>query len=412
MNPQRHFTASPRVPPRALASLVAACVAMFVSALALGASRHPAVSAVAMVQVREGGGLSIAIVHDTLAYVLNDTSSRVSDAQMLALLDSPEPTLDAALTDARSRFEHSFTLEADGKPLPYIVKEAPDLPGIKQWLIENPGRPLPCKLEYYLEGQLPLTCRSLRLKLPAVMGDMVVNFDHIGREPVFVPAPAGEWSPAFDISLGAAQPSQEQAEEQSQPPHASSTDAISVAWRFVRLGFVHIIPEGPDHCLFVLGLFLLSPRLKPLLLQISSFTLAHTLTLTLTSLGIIGLKSSIVEPAIALSVAFIGIENLVTKRVHAWRPIVAFLFGLVHGMGVATSFNEAGFPAGQLVTSLAAFTVGVEGGHLAVLASAFLLLGWTSNKPWQRSRVCVPLSMAISLVALMWLTQRLGLSPF
>ena len=169
-------------------------------------------------------------------------------------------------------------------------------------------------LEYYLEGQLPLTCRSLRLKLPAVMGDMVVNFDHIGREPVFLPAPAGEWSPAFDISLAAAQPS----EEQTHQAHATSTDAISVAWRFVRLGFVHIIPEGPDHCLFVLGLFLLSPRLKPLLLQISSFTLAHTLTLTLTSMGIIGLGSSIVEPAIALSVAFIGIENLVTQigRAH------------------------------------------------------------------------------------------------
>ncbi len=106
------------------------------------------------------------------------------------------------------------------------------------------------------------------------------------------------------------------------------------------------LPQGLDHCLFVLGLFLLIPKFKPVLWQISpAFTVAHThSTLTLTSLHIIGLSSRIVEPTIAASIAVIGIENLVTKEIHPWRPAIAFLFGLVHGMGVATAFNDAGFP--------------------------------------------------------------------
>mgnify|MGYP000923236644 CR=1 FL=1 len=145
---------------------------------------------------------------------------------------------------------------------------------------------------------------------------------------------------------------------------------------------------------------------NPAKLQISAFTLAHTLTLTLTSLNIIGLPSHIVEPAIAASIAVVGIENLFTKRVDWKRSAVAFGFGLVHGMGVATAFNEAGFPEGRLIPSLAAFTVGVEAGHLAVLAGAFALLAWTRSRPWYRTRVAVPLSLAISLVALVWFVQR------
>src|SRR5205814_3818726 len=110
------------------------------------------------------------------------------------------------------------------------------------------------------------------------------------------------------------------------------------------------------------------------------------------------------------SIAFIGIENLLTTQVHSWRIIVAFVFGLVHGMGIATAFNEAGFPPGQLVNSLAAFTVGVEAGHLTVLVAAFLALSWTRNKKWYRARVAIPISLLIALVAIVWIVQRTGLA--
>jgi hydrogenase/urease accessory protein HupE len=191
------------------------------------------------------------------------------------------------------------------------------------------------------------------------------------------------------------------------PRHQPEVGMLNLFWRYASYGFRHIIPKGLDHCAFVLGLFLLSPRWKPVLLQITTFTIAHTVTLTLTSLHVIGLPSSFIEPAIAISVAFIGIENLVTTKVHPWRPAIAFFFGLVHGMGVATAFNEAPFPPGHLVPSLAAFTVGVEAGHVAVLTAAFLALGWFRDKPWYRARIAIPLSVLIAVIALIWTGQRL-----
>jgi hypothetical protein len=111
---------------------------------------------------------------------------------------------------------------------------------------------------------------------------------------------------------------------------------------------------------------------------------------------------------IAASIAFIAVENLLTTKVNKWRYLVAFIFGLMHGMGVATVFNEAGFPPGQLVPSLAAFTVGVEAGHIVVLVVAFVALGWTRNKKWYRQRVAIPLSLIIAAIALYWMLQRLG----
>jgi hypothetical protein len=183
---------------------------------------------------------------------------------------------------------------------------------------------------------------------------------------------------------------------------------LQVAWRYVALGFTHIVPRGLDHALFVLGLFLLSPRFKSLLWPVTAFTIAHSTTLTLTTFHLVRLPAAVVEPAIAATIAFVAVENLVTDKVHPWRVAVAFIFGLVHGMGFASALSDIGLPTGQLVAGLVAFNVGVEGGHLAVLACAAVLLGWSRNKPWYRKRVAIPLSVAITLVALAWVVQRIA----
>src|SRR6185295_17576059 len=117
--------------------------------------------------------------------------------------------------------------------------------------------------------------------------------------------------------------------------------------------------------------------------------------LTLATLHLVTIPGSIVEPTIALTIAFIGIENLFARKVHGWRPAVAFIFGLVHGLGFASGLMEIGLPTGQLAAGLVAFNVGVEGGHLTVLAAAFLVLGWWRNKPWYRKRVAIPISSLI-----------------
>lgn len=177
---------------------------------------------------------------------------------------------------------------------------------------------------------------------------------------------------------------------------------------YLRLGFTHILPEGLDHICFVLGLFLLSLRLRPLLAQTGAFTLAHSITLGLTMLGWVSLPARAVEPLIALSIAYVAIENLVVKEVRASRVAVVFGFGLIHGMGFAGVLKDLGLPKGQFAPALLAFNLGVEGGQLAVILGAFLLVGWwAGGKPWYRRRVVIPASLAIAATGLFWTVERL-----
>jgi len=180
-------------------------------------------------------------------------------------------------------------------------------------------------------------------------------------------------------------------------------------WRYLKLGFEHIIPEGLDHVLFVLGLFLLSTRLKPLLWQVTAFTIAHSVTLALAIYEIVDLPPQIVEPLIALSIAYVAVENLVTSELKPWRPVVVFLFGLLHGMGFAGVLRELGLPREDFVEALVLFNVGVELGQLAVIALAFLAVGWFRKTAWYRTAIVIPLSAVIALTGLYWaVTRTLG----
>jgi hypothetical protein len=179
--------------------------------------------------------------------------------------------------------------------------------------------------------------------------------------------------------------------------------------RYLILGFEHIIPEGLDHVLFVLGLFLLSTRLKPLLWQVTAFTIAHSVTLALAIYGLVDLPSNIVEPLIALSIAYVAVENIITTELKPWRPIVVFLFGLLHGMGFAGVLRELGLPREDFAEALVLFNVGVELGQLTVIALAFVAVGWFRHRPWYRKAIVIPASTVIALVGLYWaVTRTLG----
>jgi len=188
----------------------------------------------------------------------------------------------------------------------------------------------------------------------------------------------------------------------------------SSRWNIIRqyllLGFTHILPKGLDHVLFVLGIFLLAVRLRPVLWQVTAFTLAHTITLALTIYVVVSLPSTIVEPLIALSIVYVAIENVFTDRLHAWRPLVVFCFGLLHGMGFAGVLREIGLPRSEFVPALLAFNIGVELGQLTVIFTAFLIVGLPfRKKPWYRRRVVVPGSLVIAAVGLYWFVQRVFL---
>ncbi|NJL28750.1 MAG: HupE/UreJ family protein, partial [Thermoanaerobaculia bacterium] len=183
-------------------------------------------------------------------------------------------------------------------------------------------------------------------------------------------------------------------------------DRLTVAGRYLILGFWHILPEGLDHILFVLGLFLLSTRLAPLLWQVSAFTLAHTVTLALSTFGLVQLSPAIVEPLIALSIAYVAVENTLVSELKPWRPAVVFLFGLLHGLGFAGVLSELGLPDGEYLTALLTFNAGVELGQLAVILLALLVVGAFRDKPWYRKRIVIPCSAVIAAVGLFWAVQR------
>jgi hypothetical protein len=176
---------------------------------------------------------------------------------------------------------------------------------------------------------------------------------------------------------------------------------------YFRLGFHHIVPEGLDHILFVLGLFFLGITWRKLLFQTSVFTVAHATTLFLSTYGIFSLPGRYVEPAIALSIAFIALENVFSPRLSPARLAVVFCFGLIHGLGFASSLSTVPFPKHQFIVALLGFNFGVDFGQIFVIALAFLAVGWYRNRPWFRSRIAIPCSVAIAAIGVFWAIQRL-----
>lgn len=182
-------------------------------------------------------------------------------------------------------------------------------------------------------------------------------------------------------------------------------------FRYLALGFTHILPKGLDHILFVVGLYLLSTDWRSLLVQVTAFTLAHSITLALGLYGVVDLPPDIVEPLIALSIVYVAVENLTTSTLKPWRPVIVFLFGLLHGLGFAGILSEVGLPRDQYLGALIAFNIGVELGQLAVIALAFALTGfWFRNAPWYRQRIVWPASLAIALVGTWWTVERIWLA--
>src|SRR5258705_13949093 len=152
-----------------------------------------------------------------------------------------------------------------------------------------------------------------------------------------------------------------------EPPHM-------VMLYYVKLGFQHIIPTGLDHVLFVTALCLLTTRIKTILWQATAFTVAHSVTLALSMKNIIVAPPAIIEPIIALSILFVAVENIVLSELKPWRVLIVFLFGLIHGLGFASSLNEIGLPPGKFYMSILSFNLGVELGQIAAITTVFLFI--------------------------------------
>jgi hypothetical protein len=183
---------------------------------------------------------------------------------------------------------------------------------------------------------------------------------------------------------------------------------IQVIQTYIGQGFTHVIPLGFDHILFILSIFLLNSNVKSVLIQCTVFTVAHSLTLGMTAAGYIMPDTKIVEPVIALSILFTAVENIVHHQVNAWRLVVIFAFGLIHGMGFANALRDIGLPEGHFLAALLSFNVGVELGQVSVILAAWLLLArWFGRQEWYYTRIVYPLSSIIASIALYWTIERI-----
>lgn len=406
-------------------------IALALCAASAFARAHPGVFATALAKVEASGEVTITLRADILAFALDQTPMEVEDPPMHALLDGPDAALADSLEAARIRYLEQFALEVDGQPVAFELLASPTVADIREWQRSQAVRSLPARLDFIARARVPAGLHTFAVRFPPSLGDVITTFDRDQQEPVALPLGPGESSPSIDVRIEppaaplaasplAAPPESSQASPaDGPPPQAQATpptpapplSSPTVVTRYFILGFEHIIPKGLDHLLFVLGLFLLSPKLKPLIWQVSAFTLAHTITLALTILGAIRVSPDIVEPIIAASIALIAIENLLTTKVHPWRPAVVFVFGLFHGLGFAGVLTELGLPQGQLATALISFNVGVEAAQLAVIGAAWLLTLKLRNRPWYRSRITIPASVTIALVAGYWTVERV-FGPF
>lgn len=385
----------PRVPGGALAVLIA--LAWLLPA-APSARAHELTITDALMVLRGDGRISVEMICDLDALALGVPRS-ADDRQLavaLAELDSAER--DRRRQALRRLLARRVKVRVDGAILPLRIT-FPDEGRSTAAVDGDDPSPSYFGLLARFDGRLPEAAEAVTFMasraFPPAQLTILDQRSLGGRREMLLQGAASE---PYPLAPGA------EAAQANQPQ--------GVFGRYLVLGFVHILPSGLDHVLFVLGLFFFGLALRPLLLQVTAFTIAHTVTLALASLGIARLEASIVEPLIALSIAWVAIENLVFggrghDRRLGWRTLVVFAFGLLHGLGFAGVLGELGLPQGALVPALLAFNIGVELGQLAVLALAFAAVGWARQRPFFPSMIARPASVVIAGFGLWWFVERL-----
>ena len=314
---------------------------------------------------------------------IEDTNDAESAGNYDAARALTPERLEAAFREAWPRIRDQMTVSVDGTPVPLELGafDIPEVGDVEDARIST----------VTLTGDLPDGAAPVVVGWQAALGPLVVR----------QPGIEGGYS-AF---LTGGQLSDPIARE-----GATDQTAGEAFVDYIGVGFDHIIPLGLDHILFVLGLFFLSLRMGALLWQISAFTLAHTVTLALGALDIVRISPDIVEPLIAASIVYVGIENVLSRGLTPWRPFVVFGFGLLHGLGFASVLQDFGLGADHFIPKLIGFNIGVELGQLAVIAAAYLAFGALFGRhDWYKRRIGAPVSLAIAAIATFWVLERTGM---
>ena len=283
-------------------------------------------------------------------------------------------------------FMQSFALKVNQKPQPLMLSHVDiDIVGYKQ-------RPRKSVLTY--TGKLQAWPKTITWQYDQIYGDNALRWQVYQVDEYnwsqWQWLRDGEVSEIIDIN---------------HPEPLSKLERFS---QFVGIGFDHVIPLGWDHILFIVGMALSSLLWRKLLVLVSLFTLAHTLTLGLAMYGLVEISPQIIEPLIAFSIAYVAIENLIIQQSMIRQSLVIFFFGLIHGLGFATMLKEFEMTQDSFLTTLIGFNVGVEIAQVAIVLAvvAILLLMRKFSLNYRRLAI-IPTSIIISIVGIWWGIERL-----
>ncbi|KAA0916358.1 HupE/UreJ family protein [Aquicoccus porphyridii] len=311
---------------------------------------------------------------------VHDTGEAADTSAYDALRAMPPEDLEARFRAFWPQMAAQITIRSDQGDL------EPELTGVEIPSIENTELARPSVLRF--RAALPAGATTVQVGWAAPLGVLVLRQQGV-EEPYSGYLEGGTISPPIELPTGS---------------RAASWQAFA---DFVPIGFRQMVPLGLDHVLFVLGLLLLARQIRPLLWQVAAFTLAHSATLVLGSLGYLAVPSAIVEPLIAVSIVYVAAENIFAGGSSRWRLPLVFGFGLVHGLGLASVLEEFGMPERNVLPALLGFNAGVELGQLAVILTAFLLVGlWFRDKSWYRPVIAIPASAGGGLIGAWWFFER------
>ena len=367
-------------------SFIAGLTLIFLSSVVPHADAHPLTFTATTLTLKTNSTFEVDLQYDLDALALG-VSITTDDTELVQTLEELSTTeFSTTLERLRRLFERRVRVRFDGTPIPFSV----DFPDYGTTQTTNAEIPTVLGLTARLVGNIPENAETVEFFASRAFASVHLTIvDEIRNREARMVLEQGARSTPFEFF--------DQYEESGR---------TSVAQQYFWLGVQHIVPNGFDHILFVVGLFLLSLEIRPLVTQVTAFTLAHALTLTAAVLGFVTLSPQLVEPLIAMSVAYIAIENIMTAKLTPWRPFVVFGFGLLHGLGFANSLSVLGLPDQERLLALVMFNAGIEVGQLAVIAAAASSLGWCRNKPWYRPWIVIPASAVIATTGIIWAIER------
>jgi len=298
-------------------------------------------------------------------------------------IEPPELLLDPAVLTARQAtlaalIAPRFRISSNGRTLSCLPSTAPAIVGSRQSI--------------ELHFACPLPGRS------AVIGLAVLMFSYDPVHETFVNV--------YDVAGLAAQTILDRNHQTFEYFSGTRQGTVAVVKKFVVAGIHHIL-IGPDHLLFLVGLLLLGGTIRRLALVVTAFTAAHSLTLSLAALNVVSPPAKIIEPAIALSIVYVGADNLLGRDGRDVRAWIAFAFGFVHGFGFANVLREMDLPRRALGWSLFSFNLGVEIGQLfVVVAVATALAALRTRSETAGRRLVLVGSLVVIAAGTYWFVQR------